>query len=302
MLVAMMLPGYILKKKKMLAEDSVGSLVNILMYVALPFLTFSSFLKKSYEPELLRNMGITLVLAVFLLIAVYFISRLCFSFTKEDPARRACLTAGYLNNCSFMGIPVMLAFFPNDSEPIMYIAVFSAVFNFLVWTLGVYTITGDKKHINLKNGLANPPTIALLLAMPFFFLKVPMAPYIMSTVDFLGNMTSPLSMMVIGIRLADINLGDLFNSAKVYLAVFIKLIIAPLFTFAVLLLLRLFVPIDRMLFITIYAVMAMPCASSVILFSELFGGDSGTAVKCILLSSILSVLTIPVLMLLTDFL
>lgn len=299
LLIALVIPGYILKKRNMLPDSIVGGLVTLLMYVSLPFLTFSSFMKKRYETELLANMGLTLLLAFLLLAAMYGISKGIFSFMQEDPAKKICVTAGFLNNCAFMGIPVLQAFFPGNAEPIMYCAVFSAVFNLLVWTLGVYSITGEKKHIQIKNGILNPPTVALFIALPFFFLKVTIPEEVLTGVDFLGNMTTPLSMMIIGIRLGEIHLAELFNSAKVYLASFVKLIAAPLFAFAILKLCRLFLPLNDTLAVTVFVIMAMPSASSVMMFAEMFGGDSPTAAKCILLSSILSVITIPFVMLMS---
>jgi predicted permease len=299
LLIALVIPGYILKKRNMIPDSIVGGLVTILMYVSLPFLTFSSFMKKRYETALLANMGLTLILAAILLAAMYLISKLVFSGMKDDSAKRICVTSGFLNNCAFMGIPVLQAFFPGNAEPIMYCAVFTAVFNFLVWTLGVYSITGEKKHIRVKNGVLNPPTVALFIALPLFFLKVTLPEPVMTGVDFLGNMTTPLSMMIIGIRLGEIHLAELFNSAKVYLSSFVKLIVAPLFAFAVLKLCQLFLPLNETVAITVFAIMAMPSATSVIMFAEMFGGDSPAAAKCILLSSVLSVITIPVLMLMS---
>ena len=102
-------------------------------------------------------------------------------------------------------------------------------------------------------------------------------------------------------RLPSTRAADLFKSPKLYHASLVKLVIAPLFTFAVLLLLRLVLPINDTIFITLFVVMAMPSAAALIMFVEMFGCDSNAAVKCILLSSMLSVITIPLLMLLSRF-
>jgi predicted permease len=313
LLIALAIPGYVLKKTNMIPSGAAGVLVVILMYVSLPFLTLSSFMKKTFAVEFLAALGVCLVLSVFLLIAAFLISAFCFALidrtkggtkkeAKEDAAKKVCLTAGYMNNCAFMGIPVLQAFFPGDGEPVIYCAVFGIAFNIIGWTLSTYTITGDKKHISLKNGFLNPPTAVLALALPLFFAGFTVPVPALTGIDFLGNMTSPLSMMIMGIRLADIKIADLFKSARVYLSAAVKLAVVPLFTFAVLLPARRVIPLNDTLFITLYVIMAMPSASSVIMFSEMFGGDNETAVKCILLSSVVSVLTIPVLMLLCRYL
>jgi predicted permease len=110
-------------------------------------------------------------------------------------------------------------------------------------------------------------------------------------------MTTPLSMLVMGIRLADIRLRDLFQSLNVYLAVSVKLILVPIATLGILLLVQQVIPANAMVYKTLFILSAMPSAVYVIVFSEKFHADRITAVKCVLLSSVLSIITIPLMML-----
>ncbi|MDR3318429.1 MAG: AEC family transporter [Clostridiales bacterium] len=320
LLVALAIPGYILKKLKMLPENITSGLVTVLLYVAMPFLTIKSFAEKTFEPELLLNMGIAAALSLLLIAGVFFISKLCFIFPVSKGAsgapqavaadgagtaesvRKVCVTAGYLNNCAFMGIPMLKALFPGtaSAEPIIYSAVFTVVFNILAWTLSVYSMTGDTRFISVKKAILNPPTVALAVALPVFFTGFVLPAPVLTAVGFLGELTTPLSMMVMGIRLAEIRLLDLFKSYRVYISVGVKLIVAPLVTFGFLSLINLIFPLNSVLFITLYIIMAMPSASTVIMFAERFGADRAAAVKCVLLSSLLSIVTIPVLMLMCN--
>jgi predicted permease len=218
---------------------------------------------------------------------------------KEGPEKRIFVSSGYMSNCGFMGIPVLQAFFPGDSEPIIYAAIFTAVYNFLGWTLGIYAISGKKQYVSLKHGIMNPPTLALFIALPLFFLSLRPPVPVMVIVDFLGDMTSPLSMIIIGLRLGEIRFVELFKSPMAYAATAARLILIPLCTFGVLLLWRFLLPLNGVLFLTLFIVMAMPVGTNVILMAEMFGGDKPNAVKCILLSSLLSVITVPVMMLLS---
>jgi predicted permease len=299
LLLSMTAPGYLLRKTNMLDSGAVPSLVTLLLYVSLPFMTFSSVMKKQYESAFLRTMGTALLLSFALLVVMYFFSRLFFSFMKETPEKRIFVASGYMSNCGFMGIPVLQAFFPDNSEPIIYAAIFNTAYNFLSWTLGIYAISGKKEYISLRHGIVNPPTLALFAALPFFFLSLPPPPQVMVIVDFLGNMTSPLSMIIIGMRLAEIRFKDIFNVPLVYAASALRLIFVPLCTFGLLLFWRLFFPLNTQLFLTLLVVMAMPVGTNVILMAEMFGGDKSGAVKCILLSSLLSVITVPLVMLLS---
>jgi predicted permease len=298
LLLSMVAPGYILRKTNMLDSGAVQPLVTVLLYVSLPFMTFSSIIKKQYESGFLGTMGIALSLSFILLVGMYFFSRFLFSFMKDTPDKRIFVSSAYMSNCGFMGIPLLRVFFPGDSEPVIYAAIFTAAYNFLAWTLGIYAISGKKQYISLKHGIVNPPTLTLFIALPFFFFSLRPPPEVMIIVDFLGEMTSPLSMIIIGLRLGEIRFRELFNSPPVYAASAARLILVPLCTFSFLLLWRLFLPLNTPLFLTFLILMAMPVGTNVILMAEMFGGDKLSAVKCILLSSLLSVITVPLIMML----
>jgi predicted permease len=299
LLLSMMAPGYVLRKTNMLDSGAVQPLVTVLLYVSLPFMTFSSIIKKQYEGGFLGTMGIALFLSFLLLVGMYFFSRLLFSFMKDTADKRIFVASAYMSNCGFMGIPLLRAFFPGDSEPIIYAAIFTAAYNFLAWTLGIYAISGKKRYISLKHGIVNPPTLTLFIALPLFFLSLNPPREVMIIVDFLGEMTSPLSMIIIGLRLAEIRFRDLFNSPPVYAASTARLLLVPLCSFGVLFLWRLFLPLNASLFLTLLVLMAMPVGTNVVLMAEMFGGDRPGAVKCVLLSSLLSVVTVPLVMLLS---
>lgn len=314
LLIAMAVPGFVLRKTGLLKSGSLKPLVVVLMYVAQPFLTVSSFAKKVFEMSILTNMGWVALLSFVLLVIAYFVSRAAFIFPRlSKPAdesgddtqynrrlavKRVCVVSSFMNNCGFMGIPVIQAFFPGNSEMIIYVAVFLAVFNLISWTLSIFVLTGDKKHMSIKKALLNPPTVALIVALPIFFTKTVLPLPVASTVNFLGDMTTPISMIILGIRLAEIKILSLFTDMSVYISSLVKLIIVPLISLGLLMLLRLFCPLENVVVITLFIIMAMPTAAATINFAELYDADSAAAVKTTLLSSILSVLTIPVLMLL----
>jgi predicted permease len=195
-----------------------------------------------------------------------------------------------------MGIPVIQTFFPNNPEPILYVSMFIVAVNILSWTLLVYVITGNKKFIRLKASLLNPGIIALVIAVPLLIFDINFPFPALRVIDYLANMNTPLAMLIVGIRLADIRLKDLFTSSKVLYSSIIKLVLVPLYTFGILILVNNIFPLNSIVSMTLFIVMAMPSASFVIVFSERFNGDRLTATKCVLLSSLLSILTIPLLM------
>ena len=134
-----------------------------------------------------------------------------------------------MGNVGFMGIPVVKALFPNNPEMLIYVAIINVSFNVISWTLGVYTITGDKSNVSVRRAFLNPPTVALVAALPLFFFKayIPAAVFtpIQSCANYLAGMTLPLSMIILGIRLAEIPFGSLFTSPVAYVSAALKLVV-----------------------------------------------------------------------------
>ena len=298
--VALAVPGYILRKTKLLPENTAGIFAALLLYVAQPFLMMSSLFNKTFEADMLANFAWVIGFAIVTQLAVYFAAKLIFAKSKDLAAKRACTAASYLGNVGFMGIPVMEMLFPGNSDLILYTVVYNIAFNAMAWTLGVYAITGERKSIRPVKILLNPPTIAVIIALPFFFCNVAIPDEIMTPVNYLGQMTLPLSMIILGIRLADVSPFRLFKDPKVYLVAFVKLVISPLLSLGIVMLVSLAVDIDRYVIIALFIIGAMPSASSTLTFAELYGGDKETAAAATLMNTILCVITVPVLMLLCD--
>jgi predicted permease len=301
LLVVMALPGYGLKKAGKLPKEFAGGLTSVILYVSLPCLTILSFVQKAYEPRLLGNMGAVAAFSVMLPLLAYAISSLCFSFAGESGAKKACLASGYMNNCAFMGIPVLQALFPGESEPIMYAAIFTVPFNIFTWTLLVYSLTGDRRHMSVRNALINPQTLVLAAALPVFFSGLPIPAPIVSILRYLGDMTTPLSMVLLGVKLAEAPVKSLVDTPLIYISAAVKLILVPLASLGALLLARLVTPLNDTAAASLFLIMAMPSAASVVMFAERFGADSVTGSKCVLVSSLLCVVTIPALALLTRY-
>ena len=297
-IVVLAVPGYFLRKTKLFPEGAATVLAVLLLYIAQPFLMMSSLFNQPFEPSMLINFMWVILFAIVLQILVFFAARLIFSASKEIAAKRACEATSYLGNVGFMGIPVMQMLFPDNPDLVLYTVVYNIAFNAMAWTLGVYAITGERKRINVLKIFLNPPTIAVIIALPFFFCNVSVPQQVMTPISYLGDMTLPLSMIILGVRLADMRPISLVNDWKIYVASAIKLILSPLLSLGCLLLVNLVLPIDPYVMVALYVIAAMPSASIALNFAEMFGGDKETAAASTLMSTILCIFTIPVLMLL----
>ena len=298
-IIALAVPGFLLTKKKMITSDALPAFSNFLLFVASPVLTFVTFQDIEYDPALLTS----LLHATILALVVFGLFSIVAIFTvkpkKASLETRVSTFAAIMPNCTFMGIPLLQALFPGNPYPIIYCAVISAFFNFFVWSTGSFILSGDKKFASIKKAVLNPNMLALYISLAFYFADIRIADYIYqldNVITLLGNATTPMAMLILGIRLADISLKDIFCSKKIYVSSTIKLVVMPLLTFVVLLCFKSFM--DPLLLSVMYIIAAMPAATTTVVFSERILGDGKFAAACFVNSTVLSVVSIPLLLLL----
>ena len=293
-LVAYAIPGYILKKKNFLTKTNLSALVCVLIYVNQPLLTLSNFQSKSYDQGFLGQMGLMFVLSLLSQVLAFFLIKLILLKSKRPFSQKGVyMFASVFGNCGFMGIPILKGLFPDNPEVVLFAAVFIITFNLLAWTLGIYMLTGKREYISIKHAVFNPPTIMLALALPLFFLNIrfdDFIPSLASAIDILGSMTTPVSMIIMGARLADLKVKELVTDSMVYVVSGFKLLLFPLFVLLVLML----IPIPDMMRATLIIITAMPTGASVVAYSEKFGADSASGAKAMLMCTLLSIITIPI--------
>lgn len=308
MLLLMAVPGFILGKMRSVnTESAVKFLSVMLLYILQPFVTFDSFLNTAYDPEVLINIVIVFVFTCVTIGAVLAVGSFAMRFTKFGKDVGGVIAyGGAFGNVGYMCIPFLQLMAPGDYVMILYATVSVVAFNLMAWTVGNFALTGDKRHISLKRALLNPPTLSFILALPLFLLNLnflkaegltgaalKVVSGIQEVIGLFSDMVGPLAMVLLGLKLADIRFGELFADGRVYIAAGIKLIFFPLFGVALTALMSLFMNVES-ISLNLIAMTAMPCAQNVIMFSTLYDKDSALAAKEVTVSTLLSIVTIPV--------
>ena len=311
MLLLMAVPGFILGKMRSVnTESAVKFLSVMLLYILQPFVTFDSFLNTAYDPEVLINIVIVFVFTCVTIGAVLAVGSFAMRFTKFGKDVGGVIAyGGAFGNVGYMCIPFLQLMAPGDYVIILYATVSVVAFNLMAWTVGNFALTGDKRHISLKRALLNPPTLSFILALPLFLLNLnflkaegltgaalKVVSGIQEVIGLFSDMVGPLAMVLLGLKLADIRFGELFADGRVYIAAGIKLIFFPLFGVALTALMSLFMNVAS-ISLNLIATSAMPCAQNVIMFSTLYDKDSALAAKEVTVSTLLSIVTIPVMLL-----
>lgn len=307
-LLLLAVPGYLLAKTKMFPTSASEVLSTLVLYGCQPVLIITSFQKCAFSPTIGINMLIIAGISAALHILFFALLKLVFIKRSTDDKIRIVKFASVFSNCGFMGLPFLQSLFSNSdnqAEILVYCAVIIVVFQLLSWTFGVYILTGEKKEISVKKTLLNPVIIAVFIGLlMFFIIQKPLVELaedgtvtykILSkfteSLNFISNMVTPLSMIVIGIRLANVNLKQLFMDKWAYVTSLIKLVIMPV----VVVFCVSYLPIPSTIKYTTFFLLAMPSATGSVMMAVKFGKDSDFASICVLLSTILSILTLPTL-------
>ncbi len=321
MLVALILPGFILRKFKMVFKVSVSSLVAILLYVNQPFLIIKSFLYDSsngldpYDGNFLLCLLYVFLISIAAQLLLFFVMKLCMRKVRPVEKSRAYTFAGIFGNIGFIGIPFIagvMADSPQLPAALIYCTVFNVTFNMLMWTVGVYIITGDPKSMRPLKMILNPSVLALVVALPLFFLKIDLHATLAGKtaakfIGFIGDMTTPVAMFIVGIRLADMNIKEIFTDVWAWVCSAVKLVAAPLIMTGIVLLLRLtgmfgtgeiYESYGKAALTVLIALSALPSAASTIAFTEKYRGDTQTALKGFMNSTLLSAALLPLILML----
>ena len=302
------IPGYILCKLKRVSANHLSTMSTILVYVCGPCMVVYSFYNASRAAS--QNgmdkgqMGLqmlyfgiaTLLLQILALLVLYLIFR-----RKFAEAKYRILTAGSVfGNVGFFGLPLVMSLIKNPIAG-CYSSIFVLTMNILIFTVGVFCITNDKKYMSIKEALINTTTIALLFAIPAFIFgdRISNATFdvFAEAINLLGKMTTPLCMIILGIRLATVEFKRLWTRPMIYLIAALKMIAFPVLCFFAVYFLP-FLNADFKKAILILS--AVPCASVLLNMAEIHHQEEELAANCVLVSTLLCFITIPVVTLLLN--
>ncbi len=273
--------GYILFRTGKISREGSKAIGNILIFVSLPCVIINGFLKER-TPEMLLGLLVSAVAAAAVLAVSMLISRLVF---KKDGV---AAFAGAFSNPGFFGVPLIIA--SLSSGAVFYIAAFIAFLNLLQWTWGVSLIAGEAGKITLKKVITAPFIIAILIGLFFFLTQIPLPSLVKSAITTLAGVNTPLAMFTVGIYLAQADAAHMFFKPKLYLISAVRLLVIPLATVFLLLL----VPASMAdLRLAVLIASACPVGSNIAVYAQLYDADYPYAVETVVVSTLLSVVTIP---------
>lgn len=281
--------GFIGNKAKILNTESNKLLSRLILNIAMPCTVLSSVMNgtvKATGNDVFLFMLFALIsYAVTYLIAWPF-PRLIRSPRQDDGIIRFLMAFG---NIAYMGYPVIQSIY--GSSALFYVTLLNIPFNLLLFSLGIILTSGKREKLNVKLFLT-PTMVASVISVLIYAFDVTMPKIVVDTSSLLGGMTTPGAMLVIGSTLAGIPFREVFTEKRLYPVVFAKLLVIPILTW---LILRYLVH-DPLVLGVLTVEAAMPTATAAAMLSLQYGGNDKLASKGVFLTTLFSVLTIPLLL------
>lgn len=194
------------------------------------------------------------------------------------------------SNTAFMGFPVVAALMGNQA--LFYAAIYNMPFNFLMYTYGVHLVSGGEGKRFDPKMLLSPPILAATFALILYLSPVKAPGLIVTALDYLAGITIPGAMLILGSTLALIPLRSVFIDWRIYVLSLLKLVLIPILIWAIVRML----PIPDMVGRMTVVMWSLPVATNCTMLSTQYGGDEAMSSKGVLITTLLSVVTIPILM------
>ena len=286
---ALMLLGLLLSRCGMITEQGSRDLSNVLLYAVIPCVILRSYMSE-FSTEKLRAMGLSALIAV-----IAFAASIAVAYLTCGTRHRIENFAVAFGNAGFIGIPLVTAVF--GPEAAFYVVSFSTFANLLQWTYGIVIISGKKETMNLRMVFVNPVFISMVIGIALFVLQPTLPTVVTGTIGYIADGNTVLAMIILGYYLSRVQLRGLFADVRLYLFSALRLLVVPAVTILV------FLPFPfargEITLSTLIAA-ATPIASSTAIFAQKFDQDYRRAVSYVCLSTILSVATLPLVMLFAE--
>jgi predicted permease len=285
-----MMVGYVSYKTKVVDEEDNRRFSKFVLMITSPALIISSIAGSAAGSK--RDVLIAGVIAAGMYLILPVIARLTAFVLKETPERSSTLQFMIIfANVGFMGVPVINAIY--GAEGVRYVVMYMMMFNVCQFSYGIFLLSrssGKTADFDWRR-LLNPNIIAAIVAMILYIFDLKVPTVILGSLDMVGQITTPMAMIVVGVSLAQIPVKQVFDEPKLYLVSILRLAVIPILMWCVLKPL----PISDVVRGVAVIIGGMPIATNVIMVTKIYGGDPEYASKGVFITTACSIVTIPLL-------
>lgn len=275
--------GYMCNRTKILTAASIKDMTNFVLYIVTPCVIINSY-QKEFDKQMLVGLVITLI-ASFLSFGLNIL--MAHLLVKDsDKRREKTLRFGTVfSNCGYMSLPLQEAMLGETG--VFYGATYIAVFQIVLWTYGVILMSGDIKSISLKKVIINPGVLSTALGVVLFVCSLSIPFSIIEPMKHLASLNTPIPMIIVGYRLAETSFR--IKGLSTYVSIVLRLVVSPL----VMILGLWLCGISGDIMVACAIAASSPVAAATTMFSEKFGGDTLLSASLVSITTLLSIITMP---------
>jgi predicted permease len=289
--------GFLAQKAGFISEKGSKDMTAVLLYIVSPCVVIKAF-QQPYTSSAAQGLLVSFLCSAGIYLASIAISEAVFNkkVISDIPHRNALKFVTVYSNSGFMGIPLTAAMF--GTQGVFYGTPYLVSFTVFNWTHGIALYEGksDLKS-KLKVIIKNPNISAVVIGILLFVLSLKLPPLLDTGITYIYNLNTPLSMLVIGDSIARMKFGEIFRDKLVWPGIAIRNLVMP----ALALLALCALGIKQEVLLPLVLMVACPVASMVVLFAKMKDMDAGFPTKLMTLSTLLSIITIPLMISLAYF-
>ena len=291
MIFIMILPGYIFRKRSIISVNQIGAVNSIVVNLTWPCLVIDAMQIK-FSADTLKDAGYIVIVCFIAFAVIAVLGIPIVKHLKLNKSKQYLVLFMFLQgNTGVIGIPVIKALYGTNA--LFYAAIVEFANDIFLFTIGVLLIQMSA-GVSLKIrplDLLSPGLVGVIIGIVLFIMDFKLPDVLGGSIEMIGNATTPLTMFSIGFQLGNIRLKEFFKEWQVYAVLFVKLMIVPAITVIILMILSEEIALLEKVIIILFA---MPIASVASIFSQQYKGEVEFATKSVLLSTVMSLVTVPI--------
>ena len=297
-ILGMILVGFIIGEKGWFDDKSRGLLAKLVTQVALPCYMLYTITQRFTAADLLKMLPALRFPALSMVILLGIATGVARIFAVRQDRRGLFISMFFNSNTIFVGLPINQALFGDASIP--YVLIYYMCNTTFFWTLGTYLIQRDgegEAQFDLKTSLKkvfSPPLMGFLLGLVLVMLQIKLPAFLASDLQYLGNLTTPLSMIFIGLSVSHVGVKQLVLGKEQLLILLGRFLVAPLLMASIVY----WVPLPSLMKQVFIIQSAMPVMTNTPVVARLYGADSDYAAVMVTETTLATMVVIPILMLL----
>ena len=297
-ILGMILVGFVIGEKGWFDDKSRGLLAKLVTQVALPCYMLYTITQRFTAADLLKMLPALRFPALSMVILLGIATGVARIFAVRQDRRGLFISMFFNSNTIFVGLPINQALFGDASIP--YVLIYYMCNTTFFWTLGTYLIQrdgGGEAQFDLKTSLKkvfSPPLMGFLLGLVLVMLQIKLPAFLASDLQYLGNLTTPLSMIFIGLSVSHVGVKQLVLGKEQLLILLGRFLVAPLLMASIVY----WVPLPSLMKQVFIIQSAMPVMTNAPVVARLYGADSDYAAVMVTETTLATMVVIPILMLL----